>query len=225
MKPRIKLAETLTPEGGRLVLFEQDGAYVISCDGQELMHSRAAASEILLGELGASRVEREGEARILIGGLGLGFTLRAVLAATGPHTKVEVVELIPDIVAWNRTMLRALNGACLDDPRVTVVEADAARVVHESAPRCYDAMLLDVDNGPVAMVAPGNAALYSTKGLKRVKAALKPKGHAIFWSAGPDEAFERRLQRLGFQVEVVPAKVHERAKREAYRLFVAQAGQ
>lgn len=224
MKPRIKLAEVKTPDGGQLSLYEHDGVWSMSLNGAELMHSKASASERLLGELGIQRVGRNRPARILIGGLGLGFTLRAVLESVGQEAVVELVELLPDVIEWNRQHLQELNGALLDDTRVRVIAQDVGLVIRESEEKRYDAILLDVDNGPVAMVSAENRWLYSSKGLKAVRRALVPGGRAVLWSAGPDKAFENRLRQLGFAVEAVPAKVHENAKRAAYLLYVADRG-
>lgn len=221
MKPRIKLAEGRTTEGRTLVLSEQDGAYVISLQGQELMHSRAHASEELLGELGVAHIGRTEGARVLVGGLGLGFTLQRVLAAVGPEAIVEVAELVPAVVEWNRTHLRGLCGAALEDPRVQVRIGDAARMVRAAKAAAYDAILLDLDNGPVALVAAGNASLYSGTGLQAVAKALRVGGRAVFWSARPDPAFAERLARARFTVEAVPAKVHAGARRAAYMIYVA----
>jgi spermidine synthase len=205
-------------------LYEHDGVWSMSLNGAELMHSKASASERLLGELGIQRVGRNRPARILIGGLGLGFTLRAVLESVGQEAVVEVVELLPDVIEWNRQHLQELNGALLDDARVRVIAQDVGSVIRESEEDRYDAILLDVDNGPVAMVSAENRWLYSSKGLKAVRRALVPGGRAVLWSAGPDKAFENRLRQLGFTVEAVPAKVHESAKRAAYLLYVADRG-
>jgi spermidine synthase len=220
MKPRIKHAETMTPDGGRLSLYEHDGVWSMSLNGAELMHSKASASERLMGELGIQKIPKDGTSRILIGGLGLGFTLRTVLEGTDSQAAVDIVELIPDVIDWNRRHLQGLNGALLDDARVRAIEGDVASVIREAGPGHYDAILLDIDNGPVAMVSAGNRWLYSSKGLKAVRQALAPTGRAVFWSAGPDKAFENRLRQLGFVVDAVPAKIHESAKRAAYTLYV-----
>lgn len=222
MKPRIKLAAALTAEGRRLVLSEQDGAYAISLNGQELMHSRAHASELLLGELGVESLKTKPSARVLVGGLGLGFTLAQVVTDLRPDAVIDVAELIPEIVDWNREFMRDLNGAALDDPRVNVHLGDATRLIQKAPPATYDAMMLDLDNGPAAMVASGNQYLYAKTGLARVKRVLRAKGRAIFWSASKDAAFESRLKSVGFQVKRVPAKVHASAKRAAYVLYVAE---
>jgi spermidine synthase len=221
MKPRVKLAESTTADGGAMALYEHDGKYCISYAGQELMHSGANASEILLGEIGVELLEYDASARILIGGLGLGFTLRSVLASTGPNVVVELIELLPEIVSWNREYLKSLNGELLDDPRLEIHTTDVVGYVRKAERARYDVILLDVDNGPVAMVSETNVSLYSNTGLRWLRGSLKPEGRAVFWSAGPDLRFEDRLKRAGFRVSKVPAKVHAGSKRAAYLLYVA----
>ncbi len=222
MKPRIKLAESTTADGGAMTLYEHDGQYCISYSGQELMHSGASASEILLGEIGVERLDSDAEARILIGGLGLGFTLRSVLENTGANTVIELIELLPEIVSWNREYLKSLNGKLLDDVRVEIHTTDVVAYVRKAERARYDVILMDVDNGPVAMVSETNASLYSNSGLRWLRVSLKPEGgRAVFWSAGPDLRFEDRLKRAGFRVTKVPAKVHAGSKRAAYLLYVA----
>ena len=202
-------------------LYEHDGAYSISFGGQELMHSKASASELLLGELGVERVFSEPAARVMIGGLGLGFTLRTVLEGLGSDAQVDVLELVPQVVVWNREYLRNLNGTLLDDPRVNVIEGDAVPYIRKCQAKTYHAMILDVDNGPTGMVKASNNTLYSHSGLRTVRAALRPGGRAAFWSAGEDPHFKTRMQTVGFRVGHIPAKVHERAKRAAYVIYVA----
>ncbi len=220
MKPKIKLAESKIEGGGTMALYEHDGSFSMSLNGQELMHSDACASERLMGSLGVEKVGLDTTPRILIGGLGLGFTLRSVIDAVGPDAEIEVAELLPEVIEWNRTFLAGLNGELLDHPGVEVFAEDVAEVIRK-AKGSYDTIVVDVDNGPVAMVADSNVSLYSNTGLKRVWGALKREGRAVFWSAGPDVAFENRLKRVGFAVQAVPAKVHDRAKRAAYMLYVA----
>lgn len=204
-----------------MALYEHDGKYCISYAGQELMHSGANASEILLGEIGVELLEHDAAARILIGGLGLGFTLRSVLASTGPNVVVELIELLPEIVSWNREYLKSLNGELLDDPRLEIHTTDVVGYVRKAERARYDVILLDVDNGPVAMVSETNVSLYSNTGLRWLRGSLKPEGRAVFWSAGPDLRFEDRLKRAGFRLSKVPAKVHAGSKRAAYLLYVA----
>lgn len=221
LKPRIKLAETRTANGATIALYEHDGAYAINCNGQELMHSKASASETLLGKCGTAHLQSDSSNRVLIGGLGLGFTLRAVLENAPPQTTIEVFELIPEVIDWNRDLLQSLNGSCLDDPRVTLYPSDVTATLRKAEPEAYDSILLDIDNGPIAMVDKNNASLYSKSGVRTIRSALKQKGRAIFWSAGPDQAFHQRLTQAGFTVEAIPAKVHPGAKRAAYILYQA----
>lgn len=221
MKPRILLAESTTPEGAPMALYEHDGAYSISFKGQELMHSKASASERLLGKIGVERLIKEPKARVMIGGLGLGFTLRTVLEGLGPDSEVDVVELVPEVVNWNHEFLGNLNGSLLDDPRVNVIEGDAVKLIKKGRPNRYHAMILDVDNGPTGMVKASNNSLYSHSGLRSVRSMLKPSGRAAFWSAGDDPHFKARMGKVGFRVGYIPAKVHERSKRAAYVIYVA----
>lgn len=203
-----------------MALYEHDGAYSISFSGQELMHSKASASESQLGALGVERLDEGAPGRVLVGGMGLGFTLRSVLENTGEQVKVEVVELIPQVLEWNRQFLSALNGSLLDDPRVEVRVEDVTGLIRAAEPGSYDVITLDVDNGPVAMVSSDNASLYSRSGIRAIQAALCKGGRAVFWSAGPDVKFEAKLKNAGFAVRIVRAKVHEGSKRAAYILYI-----
>ncbi|MEN8662095.1 MAG: spermine synthase [Lentimonas sp.] len=220
MKPKIKLAEVTLDGGATMALYSHDGTYSMSVNGQELMHSEACASERLMGTLGIEQVPLDETPRILIGGLGLGFTLRSVIDAVGPDALIDVAELVPEVIEWNKTFLKDLNGELLEKKDVDVFVDDVVNVI-KKAKATYDTIIVDVDNGPIAMVADSNVSLYSNTGLKRVWGALKPLGRAVFWSAKQDVAFEQRLKRVGFKVQAVPAKVHARAKRAAYMLYVA----
>lgn len=220
MKPKIQLAEAIVPGGSKMALYSHDGAYSMSLDGQELMHSEACASERLMGTLGVEHIPLDVKPRILIGGLGLGFTLRSVIDAVGPEALIDVAELVPEVIEWNQTHLQELNGELLDKQDVDVFVDDVVDVI-KKAKGSYDTIIVDVDNGPFAMVSDSNVSLYSNTGLKRVWGALKTEGRAVFWSAKQDVAFAQRLKRVGFSVQGVPAKVHARAKRAAYMLYVA----
>jgi spermidine synthase len=220
MKPHITLAETKTPEGQRLTLQEHDGRYAIRLDGLALMESSQSASEGQLGELATAHLTRTGPGRVLIGGLGLGFTLRKVLEKIGPKASVVVTELLPAVVAWNRTFLRGLNGALLEDRRVKCVAGDVGKILARTLKPEYDAIILDIDNGPAAMVRRNNRQLYEAAGLQGVVAALKPGGRAAFWSAGADRAFEKRMIAAGLVVEVVAARLHPGARRAAATLYI-----
>ncbi|HAV12534.1 MAG TPA: spermine synthase [Opitutae bacterium] len=220
MKPKIKLAEVPVAGGTMMALYSHDGAFSMSVNGQELMHSEAHASERLMGTLGVEQVPLDVQPRILIGGLGLGFTLRSVIDAVGPEALIDVAELVPEVIEWNQTFLKDLNGELMGNEGVDVFADDVVNVINK-AKALYDTIIVDVDNGPFAMVADSNVSLYSNTGLKRVWGALKPEGRAVFWSAKQDVAFAQRLKRVGFKVQAVPAKVHARAKRAAYMLYIA----
>lgn len=220
MKPRIKLAESKTPDGGNLALYEHDGSFGIFLDGKELMHSKVAASEEMLGRIGVEHLDREGVNRVLIGGLGLGFTLRSVLQSQGPQAEVDVAELLPAVIEWNCTYLHDLNGECLDDSRVRTLNEHVMTVVEEEPEHSYDAILLDVDNGPVAMVAQSNASIYTDHGIATFRRALKPGGRLAIWSAGRDRKFETRLRKSKIGFDPVPAKVHKGAKRSAFVIYL-----
>ena len=175
------------------------------------MGSNSTVSELLLADLACkfhSTVERP---TILIGGLGLGFSLRRVLEISGPKALAQVSELLPDVVAWNREFLQGLNGKLLDDPRVEVLTRDVFDCI-KNGPGRYDAILLDVDNGPT----------YSGKGLTMIRRSLRPGGRVAFWSAEPEPLFLDSLSRAGFRAEEFEAKSHERAKRAAHRIYVGK---
>jgi len=222
MKPHITLAQTTTSNGCRMTLEEHDGSFCIRVNGQQLMHSSVATSELLLGSLGCERhVQKASGTRVLIGGLGLGFTLKAVLQTVGKNAVIHVAELFPEIVAWNRTFLAGLNGQALADPRVKVLEEDVRSSIQRGTSAPYDIIVLDIDNGTTAMVKADNNQLYSERGMQQIARAVKPGGRAAVWSACPDAAIEKRLTKAGFTVQAVPAKLHEHAKRSAYMIYVA----
>lgn len=222
MKPNITLAETRTPNGARMTLVEHDGQFCIRVNGQQLMHSAVTTSELELGTLGCEHFARKKNApRVLIGGLGLGFTLKSVLESVGPSATVHVAELFSEIVAWNRTHLLPLNGKLLSDPRVTVFEEDVRAVLSRAARAPYDVIVLDIDNGTTAMVSDDNNELYSTSGIRQIAAALKPGGRAAVWSASPDAPLADRLKRAGLVVKPVASRVHATARRSAYMIYIA----
>ncbi len=218
MKPSVLLAESVTPDGAKITLHERDGRYAIRIAGRELMNSAVPSSEILLAELGLGGLRKP--KKILIGGLGLGFTLRRVLELADADASITVLELLPAVVEWNRTHLAKLNGDCLSDPRVTVKTDNVRTHIACSSPEAYDAVLLDVDNGPAAMVSEDNMKLYSERGLHRLKGLLPRGGRVVVWSAGIDVRFTARMQRAGFIVETVRAKTHKGAHCSAYAIFV-----
>jgi spermidine synthase len=224
MKYERRLAETTIPNGAKLALFEHDGTFAFRLNGQTLMHTAMTASEQLLGELAVASLTDHPAPRILIGGLGLGFSLQSVLAKTRPAAIVHVAELISSVVDWNREFLGEVHGKFLADPRVTVYIEDVWNVLSRNAQNArdhYDAVLLDVDNGPSAMVQKPNTRLYTDKGIRLVQTALNPGGRAAIWSAGPDRAFAERLFEAGFRVESIPALLYPKAKRAGCTIFIA----
>jgi spermidine synthase len=162
-------------------------------------------------------------ARVLIGGLGLGFSLREVLGLVGGDAEVIVAELVPEVVEWNRKFLADVNGALLEDPRVRVAVGDVWAAITNAKPGSFDAILLDVDNGPSAVVQNANNRLYDDRGLRKMWSALRPGGRLTIWSADDGEkAFVRRFRRAGFAVEVVAAKAMTKSKRCAHTIFVGE---
>ena len=220
MIPFRNLAEARTPEGSRLSLHEHDGDYFIKLNGRQLMSSTSTTSELLLAEKACQHLTGEAEARVLIGGLGLGFTLKRVLEIVGKRAVVQVAELMPEVVTWNRHLLAAVNGRLLNDPRVEVLIADVFAVMRDAQP--FDAILLDVDNGPTSFVESKNRRIYKRRGLGVIMKALKPGGRVAFWSAEPEPAFRDALARAGFHTEAHPAKAHDRAKRFAHMIYVGE---
>lgn len=197
MIPWVRLGST-TLENGTLTLSRRGDEYAIRLGGAELMNSRAHHSEDMLAVRGCANAPRA--ARVLVGGLGMGFTTRAALDVLGPEAIVEVAELVPEVVAWNRGPLAELAGRPLDDPRVTLRAGDVANLLDK--PERYDAILFDVDNGPGAFTAPSNARLYGQPGLRRAFRALRPGGAFAVWSVDDDRGFIGRLRSVGFQVKV-----------------------
>ena len=220
MIPFRNLAEARTPEGSRLSLHEHDGDYFIKLDGRQLMSSTSTTSELLLADVACQHLAHEPNARVLIGGLGLGFSLKRVLQLVGKDAAVQVAELVPEVVAWNRDLLAPVNGKLLEDPRVEVIVGDVFALLRRGQP--YDAILLDVDNGPTSFVQSKNRRIYNRRGLGVIMKALKPGGRVAFWSAEPEPAFRETLTRAGFHAEEHPAKAHERAKRFAHMIYVGE---
>lgn len=222
MKPFRNLAETRTPDGSRLSLHEHDGEYFMKLNSRQLMSSTSTTSEILLAEKACLQLARRPDRRVLIGGLGLGFSLKRVMEMIGKSGLVHVAELLPEVVTWNRELLAGLNGCLLNDKRVQVLIEDVFAVIRWGAKTQYDAILLDVDNGPTSFVQKRNSRLYGWRGLKLIFNALKPGGRVAFWSAEPEAGFLDELSHAGFATEEFPAKAHERAKRFAHMIYVGE---
>lgn len=201
MKPRQMLAETTTSEGKSLTLYRRDDDYTIDLDGEELMSTRAPGSEVALATLGCERLTKAERPRVLIGGLGLGYTLRAALDVLPRNAEVVVAELFPAVVQWNRTHLAHLHNATLDDSRVRIVTQDVWDLLGPDPRRDgYDAVLLDVDNGPAAWTLDANGRLYDRQGIERIRNILRPGGTLAIWAAQPDPQFAKRMKKSGFEV-------------------------
>jgi spermidine synthase len=200
LKPWDVIGHERTPDGTELTLMRHTSEYVIKADGQILMSSRMHGSEEALATLGCADARTLTRPRVLIGGLGMGFTLRAALDCLPPDAIVRVTELIPSVVEWNRGPLAALAQQPLDDPRVRVEVDDVIHTMRANI-SSFDAILLDVDNGPSALTASANAGLYGEAGIAVARRSLKPGGVLAVWSAKDDDRFERRLRSAGFSVE------------------------
>jgi spermidine synthase len=221
MMPWKLLDRAKMPESGEeLRLYQRGAEFSIKVDSHELMNSRVHGSEDALAELACARIPRRSRPRILIGGLGMGYTLAAALKRLGADAQLVVAELVPAVVAWNRGPLAELAGRPLEDPRVTVREADVARILRAEQ-RAYDAILLDVDNGPSGQTRKGNDWLYAPAGLEATYEALRPGGVLAVWSAGPDRAFTKRLRRTGFEVTEAPVRARGTGAGGRYIIWVA----
>src|SRR5437764_1501288 len=193
--------------GGELRLKQRGAEFSIMLDHNQLMNSRLSGSEEALATIACEKIRRRKTPRILIGGLGMGFTLRAALVALGPDARIVVAELVPAVVAWARGPMAEVFGASLTDPRVSIREADVGEVIRSDA-AAFDAILLDVDNGPEGLTRKANDALYDLKGLGATRAALRPGGVLAVWSSGPNPKFTWRLRKAGFEVEEVRARAN-----------------
>jgi spermidine synthase len=203
MVPRILIDRTEIPGGGgELRLIKRGEEYSIMLGSNELMNSRLSGSEEALASLACARIAGRKGPALLIGGLGMGFTLRTALTELGPEAKLVVAELVPAVVEWAHGPLKHLFGDSLTDRRVSIVEADVGDLIGDASGH-YDAILLDVDNGPDGLTHEGNDRLYNKAGLRRAWAALRPGGVLAIWSAAADRAFSHRLGKTGFQVEEV----------------------
>lgn len=220
MTPRELIGVAEVPGGPPLRLFRRGDDFMIVLDRNELMSTRMHGSEVALGTMACDRLAGRAAPHVLIGGYGMGFTLRAVLGQLGADAAVTVVELVPGIILWARGPMAAVTDKCLDDPRVTLTMGDVAATIGQAA-AVYDAILLDVDNGPDGLTRPANDGIYSPKGLADARRALRGGGVLAVWSAGPDTAFGRRLEHAGFAVETVWVRARESGKGAAHVIWFA----
>jgi spermidine synthase len=222
MKPRELLGTAQIPGGDELRLYKRDTDFIIALGANELMSSRSRGSEEALALMTCDRLHGDAP-HLLIGGYGMGFTLRAALARLGPKARCTVVELVPEVIEWARGPMAALTDKCLDDPRVDLIMRDVSRAIGAAEKRKYDAILLDVDNGPDGLTRAENDHIYSMHGLQEAKAALKPGGVLAIWSAHQDERFARRLKHGGFQVEEVMVRAGRNGKGARHIIWFAKA--
>ena len=208
------------PGGEQLRLYRRGTDHMIVLDRNELMNSRMSGSEEVLALDTIARLGKR-DAHLLIGGYGMGFTLRAALGALGQGARITVAELVQKIIEWARGPMAELTVGCLDDPRVMIVEEDVAALI-EGGRDAYDAILLDVDNGPDGLTRPGNNRLYSPRGLEAARAALRRGGILAVWSAAPDSRFARRLVEAGFEVDEVAVRARRNGKGPRHIIWFAK---
>jgi len=224
MIPWIEIDSAPIPDGGETLRLKRRGAeFSIMLGSNELMNSRLSGSEEALARLCGEKLRAIRCPSVLIGGLGMGFTLRAMLAEVGEDASVVVSELVPAVVAWARGPMAEIFGTSLADPRVDIRECDVGGLIR-SGRATYDAILLDVDNGPEGLTRPGNDRLYDDRGLHAAKHALRPGGVLAVWSSGPNPGFSRRLVRTGFRVEEVKARANGRRKGARHIIWLATTG-
>lgn len=209
MIPWVHLDTAKVPGGsGELRLMQRGAEFSIMAASTPLMNSRMGGSETVLAELACERLQGRRNSRILIGGYGMGFTLRAALAGFGADTQIIVAELVPAVMAWARGSMAALTAGSLNDKRVKIHEGDVGGLI-ASEQVGFDAILLDVDNGPDALSRPANNGLYDSQGLAAARKALRPNGLLMVWSAAPNKEFANRLGRAGFAVEEIKARANK----------------
>jgi len=221
MLPWVELGTATVPgDGASLRLMQRGTEFCIFAGTNPLMNSRMFGSEEDLATLSWERIKTRSKARVLIGGLGMGFTLRAALSVMPPNAQIVVVEIVPEIVDWARGPLAPLFAGCLDDPRIGIVTGDVAKTIANSRSD-YDAILLDVDNGPEGLSRDANDRLYGLPGLAQARTALKPGGVLAIWSAHPDEKFTRRLGDAGFEAEAVRTRARHGGRGSRHTIWLA----
>jgi spermidine synthase len=211
---------TMPGGGGELRLMRRGCEFSIMLGSNELMNSRLSGSEEALAVIACERIRDRPRPQVLIGGLGMGFTLRAALAALGPDAGITVAELVPAVVAWARGPMAAVFDRSDTDPRVRIEETDVGYLIR-SHPRSYDAILLDVDNGPEGLTRKANDGLYDAAGLAAARTALRPDGVLAVWSARPDRAFTQRLRKSGFAVDEVGVRASRNGGGARHVIWIA----
>jgi spermidine synthase len=221
MIPWVKIDTARVPgTAGELRLMRRGAEFSIMLGTNELMNSRLSGSEAALATLAAKKIETIRKPHLLIGGLGMGFTLRAALGVLGPGARIAVAELVPAVVAWAKGPMAAIFGGSLSDPRVSILETDVSEVIR-SRPRTFDAILLDVDNGPEGLTQKANDALYDSAGLKAAHTAMRHGGVLAVWSSGPNAPFAKRLRGAGFDVNEVAVRATGRGGGARHVIWIA----
>ncbi|RLL54387.1 hypothetical protein D8Y20_03710 [Mariprofundus sp. EBB-1] len=216
-----RLLDTATEHGATLKLYQRGMDFSIRVDqAGDLMNSRMHNSEDVLAELACKPIAKRKNAHVLVGGLGMGFTLAAALSNTGPTATVSVAELMPAVIRWNYEYLGILAGSPLEDERVKVIEGDVGKIMFEHK-NSFDAIMLDVDNGPDAFTIDDNDSLYSLRGLNNAFDALKPGGVLTVWSGFSSPSFTQRLMKIGFDVKVHSVRGHKNQANNRHTIWVA----
>jgi len=227
MKPYTNLGESKMADGTVFSLHKHDGNFYLKYNGFELMSTALTYSEQMLSEIGCADIlegvaSRPAHPKVLIGGLGLGFTLKRALELVGSPATVEVAELMPPIIEWNRTFLVEHNGPLLEDPRTKITQGDFFDILNSKPKGSYDALLLDIDNSPDDLITEGNDKMYSPSFLAKIKGVLTPNGCVTYWLAVPAPKFKRLLEKTGFEVEAHAAKPHEQSKKSRHCIYLAR---
>jgi spermidine synthase len=221
MIPWVKIDTAPVPGGtGELRLMRRGAEFSIMLGTNELMNSRLSGSEAALATLAARKIEAVEKPHMLIGGLGMGFTLRAALTVLGAGARIMVAELVPAVVVWARGPMAEIFRGSLNDPRASIVETDVLGVIR-AHPRTFDAILLDVDNGPEGLTRKANDALYDAAGLKAAYTALHPRGVLAVWSSGPNPPFAKRLRKAGFDVNEVNVRAATKGGGARHVIWIA----
>lgn len=227
MKPYVKLAESKMPDGTTYSLHQHDGKIFLKYNGFDLMSTALTYSEQMLADVGcktllADSPSRPAHPKVLIGGLGLGFTLKRTLELIGNPATVDVAELMPPLIEWNRTHLVEHNGPLLEDPRTNIIQGDLFDIVSAKKPGSYDSLLLDIDNTPDDLITAGNSRLYTPEFLHQLKKLITSDGCIAYWLSEPAPKFKKLLSKVGFSVEEHASKDHKNSKRSRHCLLVAR---
>ncbi len=226
MKPYVQLDEAHMPDGTVYSLHKHDGKIYLKYNGFELMSTSLTYSEMMLADVGCQKIQEGGGERpkhpkILIGGLGLGFTLKRTLELVGSPATVDVAELMPPLIEWNKTHLVEFNGPLLEDPRTNIIQGDLFDIISSAKKGSYDALLFDIDNTPDDLITSGNNRLYSAGFLDKLRQVITSQGTLTYWLSEPAPKFKKMLVKAGFNVEEFAAKAHEKAKRARHCLYLA----